>query len=190
MSPFLGEIMIAPYSYEPRDWAFCDGRLLPIDQYRALYELLGTRFGGNGVDNFALPDLRGRRPIGAGKGQDLSEVTLGEKGGNEHVVLSSNQIPSVSAQVAIPVNRATPANPVDLGFSQVPSETCVLSPTTDPEAGAKVLLYGPPQGPAYSGNLLPFSIATEAGDKLIDLGNPFLGLNCIICMKGNPPPRD
>jgi len=187
MSPFLGEIMIAPYSYEPRDWAFCDGRLLPIDQYRALYELLGTRFGGNGVDNFALPDLRGRRPIGAGKGQDLSEVTLGEKGGNEHVVLSSNQIPSVSAQVAIPVNRATPANPVDLGFSQVPSETCVLSPTTDPEAGAKVLLYGPPQGPAYSGTLRPFSVATAGGNVPVDVRNPYLGLNFFICVKGFPP---
>ena len=189
MNPFLGEIMVSPYDFAPTNWAFCDGRLLQIDQYRDLYRLLGTKFGGNGIDNFALPDLRGRCPIGVGKGQDLSEVTLGEAGGNELVELSSNQIPSLSAQVAIPVNTATPPNPVEKGFSQVPSENCLLSPTLDPEAGARVLLYGPPQEPATSGTLLPFKITTAGGGVPVDVRNPFLGLNFIICVKGFPPPR-
>jgi len=188
MESYVGEIKFVPYDFEPTNWAFCDGRLLPIAQHTALFTFLGTDFGGNGVDTFGLPDLRGRCPVGVGQGEGLSQVTLAESSGYEQAQLRSQQIPSVSAQVAIPVNTATPAN--DQGFSQVPSETCLLSPTTEREVGATVLLYGPPQGPAYAGTLLPFSITTEAGDRLLDLDNPFLGLNCIICMKGNPPPRD
>ncbi len=190
MTPFIGEIKLVPYDFEPTNWAFCDGRLLSIHENTLLYSSIGSAFGGNGADTFALPDLRGRRPIGVGTGQDLSQVTLGEAGGTELVELSSNRIPPVSAQVAIPVNTATPANPVDKGFSQVPSENCLLSPTTDPEVGATVLLYGPPQGPATSGTLLSFKITTAAGDMPVDKRNPFLGLNFIICMKGIPPPRD
>ena len=112
MTPFIGEIKIVPYDLEPTDWAFCDGRLLSIHENTLLYSCIGSAFGGNGADTFALPDLRGRRPIGVGTGQDLSQVTLGEAGGTELVELSSNQIPSLSAQVAIPVNTATPPNPV------------------------------------------------------------------------------
>src|ERR1700752_5297904 len=120
MESYVGEIKIVPYDFEPENWAFCDGSLLPIGQYTALFNYLGTQFGGNGADNFALPDLRGRCPVGVGQGQGLREVTLGESDGYEEAELSSRQIPSVSAEVATPVNTATPAN--DQGFSQVPSE--------------------------------------------------------------------
>ena len=60
--PFLGQIMLVPYNFAPRGWAFCNGQILPIAQNTALFSLLGTTFGGNGQTTFALPDLRGRVP--------------------------------------------------------------------------------------------------------------------------------
>jgi len=82
--PFLGEIDIYPYNFEPRGWAYCDGQLLSIAQNTALFSLLGTTYGGNGTVNFALPDLRGRVPIGAQQqGPGLSNYYLGQMGGTE-----------------------------------------------------------------------------------------------------------
>jgi microcystin-dependent protein len=76
--PFLGQILLVPYNFAPRGWAFCQGQILPISQNTALFSLLGTTYGGNGQTTFALPDLRGRVPIRAGQGPGLSNHTLGE----------------------------------------------------------------------------------------------------------------
>ena len=64
--PFLGEITCFPYNFAPYQWADCDGQILPISQYTALFSLLGTTFGGNGTSNFALPNLQGNVPMGMG----------------------------------------------------------------------------------------------------------------------------
>ncbi|RYD18258.1 MAG: phage tail protein, partial [Lysobacteraceae bacterium] len=61
--PFIGEIKLFGFGFAPRNYVACDGRLLPINQYQALFSLLGARYGGNGVQNFAVPDLRGRTPL-------------------------------------------------------------------------------------------------------------------------------
>ncbi|MEO6238348.1 MAG: tail fiber protein, partial [Vicinamibacterales bacterium] len=66
--PFLSEIALFPFNFAPRGWATCSGQLLPINQNQALFALLGTTYGGNGQTTFALPDLRGRVPIGVGQG--------------------------------------------------------------------------------------------------------------------------
>ena len=76
--PFLGMIAIFPFNFAPRGWAFCNGQLLPISQNQALFSLLGTTYGGNGVQTFALPDLRGRTPVDAGLG-----YVQGEQAGEE-----------------------------------------------------------------------------------------------------------
>ena len=73
--PFIGQITIFPYNFEPRGWALCDGRLLPIAQYTALFSLLGTTYGGDGRTTFALPDLRGRIVVGIGNGPGLTPKT-------------------------------------------------------------------------------------------------------------------
>jgi microcystin-dependent protein len=88
MDPFLGEIILVPFDFAPKGWARCDGALLPINQNQALFSLLGTQFGGNGVSTFALPDLRGRVPMAAGGG-----VLVGETGGSASVVLTASQMP-------------------------------------------------------------------------------------------------
>lgn len=96
MDPFLAQIVMFGGNFAPRGWAFCDGQLLPIAQYQALFSLLGTNYGGDGRTTFALPDLRGRVPIhkGDGDGPGLSNYRLGQKGGVETVTLNTMEIPS------------------------------------------------------------------------------------------------
>ena len=83
--PFLGQLTLVPYNFAPRGWALCQGQLLPISQNAALFSLLGTTYGGNGSTTFALPDLRGRVPIGSGQGPGLTNMILGDRrGGDGH----------------------------------------------------------------------------------------------------------
>src|SRR5690606_10000796 len=90
MEPFIGEIIMFGGNFAPKGWAFCNGQLLPIAQNQALFSILGTTYGGDGITTFALPDLRGRVSIHPGHGPGLSNYTLGEKGGAETVTLTVN----------------------------------------------------------------------------------------------------
>lgn len=94
MEPFLGQIMMFAGNFAPQGWAFCNGQLLPISAYSALFSLLGTTYGGDGKTSFALPDLRGRVPLSMGQGAGLSNYPLGALGGAESVTLSTAQMPS------------------------------------------------------------------------------------------------
>ncbi len=94
MEPFIGQILIFGGNFPPRGWAFCHGQLLSIAEHQALFSLLGTIYGGDGRTTFALPDLRGRTPIGFGQGPGLRNHRIGEKSGSEEVTLSVNQLPA------------------------------------------------------------------------------------------------
>ena len=94
MEPFIGQIIMFGGNFAPRGWAYCNGQLLSISNYSALYSLLGTTYGGDGRTTFALPDLRGRVPIHAGQGEGLTERRPGEKGGAEFVTLNVNEMPA------------------------------------------------------------------------------------------------
>ncbi len=94
IDPLLGEIVMFGGNFAPRGWAFTDGQLLPISVNSALFSILGTTYGGDGRTTFALPDLRGRVPMHAGRGPGLTERRLGERGGVEAVTLNTSQIPS------------------------------------------------------------------------------------------------
>src|ERR1700742_2469234 len=90
---FIGEIRLFPYNFAPRDWAFCQGQLLPISQYAALFSLLGVNYGGNGTTNFGLPDLRDKVPIHWGQGPGLTDIVIGETAGEPSVTLLTAQLP-------------------------------------------------------------------------------------------------
>ncbi|NCU05022.1 MAG: phage tail protein [Chitinophagaceae bacterium] len=92
--PYLAEIYMGGMNFAPRGYATCSGQLLAIAQNTALFSLLGTTFGGNGQTTFALPDLRGRVPMGWGQGPGLTNRDLGEVGGTETVTLLSTQMPA------------------------------------------------------------------------------------------------
>lgn len=91
--PFLGEIRMVSFNFAPKNWASCNGQLLPIAQNNALFSLLGTNYGGNGQTTFALPNFQGRVPIHQGRGLGLSEYAHGQTGGQENVTLSAREIP-------------------------------------------------------------------------------------------------
>lgn len=91
---YLGEIRMFGFAFPPRGMAVCDGRLMQVSQYSALFALLGTDFGGNGQITFGLPDLRGRVPINAGQGPTLSNYAFAQVGGAETVGLLTEQLPA------------------------------------------------------------------------------------------------
>lgn len=92
--PFIGQINAFGFNFAPRGWATCNGQLLPISSYTALFSLLGTMYGGDGRTTFALPDLRGRTPVHQGTGPGLSQKSMGEKGGSETTTLTISNLPS------------------------------------------------------------------------------------------------
>jgi microcystin-dependent protein len=113
--PFVGEIILACFNFAPYGYARCDGQLMSISQNTALFSLLGTTYGGDGKSTFALPDLNGRVPIGAGQGKDLSDRQLGEMGGSATVALLATEMPAHTHSVALTYSTAlgttgSPAN--------------------------------------------------------------------------------
>jgi len=100
--PYVGEIRMFAGNFAPAGWMFCEGQLLPIDQYQTLFTLIGTTYGGDGQSTFALPDLRGRLPLHFGNG-----FTLAETGGVEEVTLTVSQIPAHSHTMLASTDIAT-----------------------------------------------------------------------------------
>jgi microcystin-dependent protein len=97
--PFVGEIQMIGFNFAPQGWALCSGQLLPIRNYTTLFSILGTTYGGDGKNTFALPNLNGSFPMGRGQGTGLSQRTLGEKGGAETVELLPSNIPRFNTAV-------------------------------------------------------------------------------------------
>ena len=116
--PFIGQIAVVAFNYAPQGWAKCEGQLLPIAQNQALFALLGTTYGGDGMTTFALPDLRDRMAIGFGQGPGLSYVTLGQTDGN--TTLAPNNLPAHTHSVDIKVSSGT-------GTSSIPSASTSLA---------------------------------------------------------------
>jgi microcystin-dependent protein len=93
-NPYIGEIRMFAGNFAPAGWAMCDGQLMPISENDALFTLLGTTYGGDGQETFAVPDLQGRVPIHMGQGSGLSSYVIGEKAGIETVTLTAQTIPT------------------------------------------------------------------------------------------------
>lgn len=92
--PFIGTIMAFGFNFPPVGWALCNGQLLSIAENDALFSLLGTTYGGDGVNTFGVPDLRGRSPLNVGTGPGLSTYALGQLSGTESVTLQLGQLPA------------------------------------------------------------------------------------------------
>jgi microcystin-dependent protein len=168
--PFLGEVQIFAGNFAPTGWAFCDGQILPISQNTALFSLLGTTYGGNGVSTFALPDLRGRVPIQPGQGPGLSLRSLGEQGGIEGAMLGTGEMP---------------AHTHTLGASSA-------NGTSDAAAG-RVAARSPAAIPQYAAasdaDLSAAAIGSAGGGQAHNNMQPYLGLSFIIALQGIYPPR-
>ena len=113
MDSYVGEIRLMPYMFAPVNWHDCDGSTMPINQYQALYALLGTTYGGDGVTTFGLPDLRGRVPVHVG-----TNYPLGQRSGTEAVTLLESQMPAHTHAMfasTVAATTGTPSNSVQLG---------------------------------------------------------------------------
>jgi microcystin-dependent protein len=104
--PYIGQVVCSAFNFPPMGWAFCDGRLLSVTQYNALFNLIGTAYGGDGVNNFALPDLRGRTPVHQGPG-----YVLAQKGGAERVTVTPAEYPNHTHPVGVTAAAAGSVNP-------------------------------------------------------------------------------
>jgi microcystin-dependent protein len=169
MDPFLGEIRPVPYNFAPDGWLFCHGQILPIAQNTALFSLLGTTYGGNGQTTFALPDLRGRVPVGEGQGPGLSAYSLGEESGVESVALNVGELPPHTHTAGVSGAPAT-----------------ALSPQGTVAANAARTVYAAPGADELAAD----SITNTGSDSPHNNLQPYLGINYIIAMEGVFPPRN
>ena len=110
-APYVGEIRMFGFASTPEGWFACDGSLKPIAQYETLYALLGTTYGGDGQNTFAVPDLRGRLPIHQGTGLGLSPYLIGQNAGTESVTLLSHQMPAHTHTLLASTAAATSQSP-------------------------------------------------------------------------------
>jgi microcystin-dependent protein len=172
MEGYMASIKMFGGNFAPKNWAYCQGQLLSIAQNSALFSLLGTTYGGNGQTTFALPDFRGRIPIGTGSGSGFSNYQLGEQTGNESRTLLTSNLPIHPHTVTLNCSRekATLTSPVG-NFNAVTEENNKYSSTSGAVMGSSTT--------GTSGSNVPFSIMP-----------PYIGMNFVICMYGIYPSRN
>ena len=173
-SPFVGEIRMFGGNFAPAGWAFCQGQLMPISENDTLFNLIGTTYGGDGQETFALPDLQGRIPIHAGTGTDGITYQIGEKSGVESVTLTTNQIPAHNHIPVASADAGTVANPANAIFAA---------------AGTGDQMYGtPPTNPA--GALMNNAILPTGGSQPHENMGPFLCISFILSLFGIFPSQN
>ncbi len=173
--PFLAEIIMFAGNFAPRGWAFCQGQILSIAQNTALFSLLGTTYGGNGQTTFALPDLRGRVPVGTGQGPGLPNVNLGDPAGEPTHTLIITEMPAHN-------HVAQAASNSGAGNSASPGNTWATSTARD-----NVYRNEAPDG-AMAANTVTVGVA--GGSQPHNNMQPYLGINFIIAIEGLYPSRN
>lgn len=171
MNYFIGQIVLFGGNFAPKGFAYCAGQLLSIAQNQALFAILGTTYGGDGVTTFALPDLRGRTPFGATYGNTnngLSAVQLGEMAGNTSVTILSMNLPMSGLRLMASPNAATTSNPQGNVLAR-PSFT----------------MYGS----SPNSSLAPCVKPGGGTNTPVSIQPPSLGLNYIIAITGIFPSR-
>ncbi len=217
MDAFMGMVMPVGFNFAPRGWAFCNGQLISISQNSALFALLGTIYGGDGQTTFALPDLRGRVPVGSqAQGPGLANVVQGELGGSNNVTVSASGSATVALSAAnLPAHThgttgltATTAVNVSTGtggsvtpaagsvltgtsLGSAPAAAIYLSAATSPTApvalGGVATTLSGNTASAGTGAALNAPVNTSANASVMQ---PYLGVNFIICMEGIFPSRN
>ena len=172
MDEYLGTIKAFGFNFNPRGWALCQGQQMSIAQNTALFSLLGTYYGGNGQTTFALPDLRGRMPIGQGQGPGLSSYQIGQTGGTENTTLSTNNLPSHSHALnaySDQGNVGSPANALLASTGELDPEYRASGTGVTMAAGA---------------------IGLTGGQQPFNNLQPYLVINYSICTSGLFPSRN
>lgn len=170
--PFIAEVRIFAGNFAPRNWAFCDGQLLPVAQNTALFSLIGSTYG-HGRTTTGLPDLQGRAPMHPGRGPELTSRRLGQKLGTETVTLSELQIPSHSHTLRVHAGGSTPVGP---------SVTASL-------ANSRTINAWQTNTTANLVTMAPETLSNTGGGQSHTNVQPYLTLNFIIALQGLYPSR-
>jgi microcystin-dependent protein len=171
MPPYVGEIRMFAGNFGPNGWMLCQGQLLPISEYETLFQLIGTTYGGDGFETFALPNLQSRVPIHQGTGAGLSTKTIGEQAGVETVTLTTQQIPNHTHAMIVDGSLANQPSPQN-GFMAQPSQTLVYKPGAPTSA------------------LNPNAISPIGGSQPHENMQPYLVINYIISLYGVFPSQN
>jgi microcystin-dependent protein len=174
-SPFVAEIRPWALNFAPRGWAMCQGQILPISQYTALFSLIGTYYGGNGTSNFELPDLRSRVPMKYGQDLVGNQYVLGQEAGEETITISSQQMP---------IHTHTFSGTNGIGKKGAPAAGAVLGTTN----------HGGSFYAASSSSLIainPGTVSTYLGGNQAHTNlQPYLAINWCIALVGIYPSRN
>jgi len=158
-SPFVGEIRMFGGNFPPNGWALCQGQLMAIDQNATLFQLIGTTYGGDGVQTFALPDLQGRVPVHQGTSTTGTTYIIGQRAGTENVTLTTQQIPLhghlVSAN-ASGANASTPSGQVIASGQSGP--TWFSASAASPQEFLAASAVGQEGGNQPHDNMIPFLV--------------------------------
>lgn len=171
-NPFVGEIRFFAGTFAPHNFSFCNGALLTIEQYGALFSLIGTTYGGNGQETFGLPDFRGRLPVHWGTGIGLTTRVMGQAYGSETVTLSLSQLPSHTHRL-----QASP----DAGTSPDPGGNILAAADT---------LYDEPGTSITLQNFSPQAVRSTGGSQPHSNMMPYMAINFIIALTGIYPSRN
>lgn len=171
MDDYIGEVRLWAGSYVPKNWAYCEGQIIPINQNTALFSLIGTQFGGDGRVNFKLPDLRGRAAVCAGVGYGLSPRGAGEVGGQENVQLSMSNMGMHNHTVNCDTTTS--------------GRSLKTTPLSNLFANKSNAGYGDNPNGVMKSNMLSMSGESTAHDNM----PPWTALRFIICMYGLYPSR-
>ncbi len=183
MDPLIGQIQAFGFNFAPRGWMQCNGQLLSIAQYTALFSLIGTTYGGDGRTTFALPDLRGRVPMNYGQGPGLSMHPIGARSGSETNTLTVNQMPShnhlatgtVKSYFAPPTGGGTSFNPNGSNFAGA--------------SGANTYTSQAPNGTMAAENV-QVVVGNNGGNLPVNNMQPYLAINYCIAVVGIFPSRN
>ncbi|KAF2339702.1 phage tail protein [Flavobacterium nitrogenifigens] len=179
MEGTVGEIRHFAANFVPRSWASCNGQILPIQRYTALFSIIGTVYGGNGSTTFGLPDFVGRVAIGFGNGNGLTPYELGEMAGTNGSTLTLSNLPihnhTAAATIKIPAYS-------DTGDSGTPDGNVLA---------AKASMYSTLPGDTTL-KAASFTVTTgRTGDNVpLSIMQPSIGMNYIICLEGAFPSRN
>lgn len=173
--PYIAEIRMYPFTYAPRDWAWCYGQIIPISYNSTLFSIIGDFYGGDGRVSMALPNLQGRAVMGSGTGPGLSTRRIDQRIGTVGVELTSNQMPTHQ-------HRVLGANgPVD-GATDEGNADSVLGP----QRGASVYK----KDSLHNANLRADTIAYSGSGQAHENRQPYLAIPFCICLDGIYPPRN
>lgn len=175
---YLGEIRMVGFNFAPAGWALCNGQTISIAQNAALFSLLGTYYGGDGIQTFQLPNLQGRFPLHQGTGVGLPTYVIGQSGGTVNTNILTSNLPSHSHLVNASSNNADQNSPV----GSIPAATNT--------GGRGATLYPTYTQTAANGTMLASMIQPTGNNAPLSILNPYLTINFIIALTGIFPSRN